>query len=199
MCKQTIRLKAKERFSSEEFIDPLFDKNLLIDQFLSTSIQKFLFLSSPSSPSLPYFMAIFKIHKNAFRWLTNAHECLFSPITKCITLALQSILHVLKDYTEELHTKLFTFSQVKTNALWLIESQYDFLIHLPHNITSCHTFDVTSCYEAIPHTGKDSLMEALNFLCKLCSKQGFIGFYFDDTFKCKQTLQEIKKCKLSLF
>lgn len=99
--------------------------------------------------------------------------------------SLQSILLILKDYTEELHTKLFTFSQVKTNALWLIKSQYEFLINLPHNITACHTFDVTSCYEAIPHTGKDSLMEALKFLCKLCSKQGFIGFSFNDTFKCK--------------
>ena len=101
----------------------------------------FPFISLPSKESLPYIMGTYKIHKNSFRWLTNAHDCLFSPITNFITSALQIIFLVLKDFTDKLQSKLSTFSQVKTNALWLIESQYDFLVNLPDNIQvpTCET------------------------------------------------------------
>lgn len=190
MCKRAVRLKALEGFSSVEFTNTISSRDIIIEHFLSLISQNFPFLSQPASPSLPYF-TIYKIHKDSFRWLTNAHDCLFSPITNCITSGLQCILSILKDFTEELHCKLKTFSQVETNALWLIESQYDFLVNLPQDIMSCHTFDVTSCYEAIPHTGPYSLMEALKNLCKICSKQGFIGFTIENS----SNLSPCKKSK----
>lgn len=126
MCKYAIRTKALERFSSSEFSLPNQSLTSFIDYFLNYCTSHFPFLQAPSSPSLPYFMAIYKIHKDSFRWLTNAHDCLFSPITNFITSGLKGILTIIKDFTQELHSKLKTFSQVETNALWLMN----------HNMTS---------------------------------------------------------------
>ena len=54
--------------------------------------------------------------------------------------------------------------------------QYDFLINLPAHIFSCHTFDVTSYYEAIPHEGCFSLLESLAGLFKFCSSLKYSRF-----------------------
>ena len=177
ICKHMLRLKAKERIHSPEFVPCLFDASIFYDQ-----LNQFSFLPKSLNDALPYIMGTYKIHKNNFRWLTNAHECIFTPTTIFLTKCLKGLLLIIKEYTDTLHTNLNTFSKIDSNALWLIESQFDFLVNIPNEITSIDTFDITSCYEAIPHQGDFSLLWSLQKLCKIGSKLGYIGFGLNKIF-----------------
>ena len=122
ICKQVLRLKAKERIQSLEFVPGIFQ----IDNYYD-HLSQFPFIPKNINESLPYIMGTFKIHKNTFRWLTNAHNCIFSPPTIFITKCLKGLLIIVKEYNDTLHTNLSTFSKINSNAFWLIESQFDFL------------------------------------------------------------------------
>ena len=176
ICKCLIRIKARERVSATEFLDCRLPLETIQNKYLCCINSLFSFIPPPLALDLPFLMATYKIHKQSFRWLTNAHNCLFSSATQLITLCLQVTLEKLKDYTGILNYKIKTFSKVIANTFWLIDSQYDFLINIPPCITSCYSFDVTSCYEAIPHEGDFSLLSALQGIFKFCACHKFAGF-----------------------
>ena len=48
-------------------------------------------------------MSTYKIHKNSFRWLRNAHDCFFTPTTNILTKGLKLFLQIIKEYTDVLH------------------------------------------------------------------------------------------------
>ena len=49
-------------------------------------------------------------------------------------------------------------------------------MNIPKEISSIDTFDIASCYEAIPHQGEFSLLWALQEICNIGSKLGYMGF-----------------------
>ena len=73
LCKCLIRNKAFERFQGNEFIDHYFS-TIQYDNTIST----FSFIPPYNKfKEIPFLMATYKIQKNSFRWLTNAHNCVF--------------------------------------------------------------------------------------------------------------------------
>ena len=59
---------------------------------------------------------------------------------------------------------------------WVIQSQFDFYVNLPANIFAIYSFDITQCYEAIPHDGDHSLLMTIKDLCKMAKTLGYHGF-----------------------
>lgn len=114
ICKLAIRQKSLQSFPHLNSLNAKMIGN-------SSLSQTFLTECSSKFPFIP----------DSFRWLTNAHNFLFSPSTKFITSGVQATLEIVKVYTHNLHSKLINFSRVETNALCLINSQYDFPINFP--------------------------------------------------------------------
>lgn len=47
---------------------------------------------------LPYLMATYKQHKKRYRWLTNAHDCVFSILADVLTVATNALLPYIKEW-----------------------------------------------------------------------------------------------------
>ena len=66
---------------------------------------------------------------------------------------LNSLNDGLIEVTDNLHKKILMFTKSNSNAYWIIQNQYEFVINLPPLINNFFTFDIKSCYENIPHFG----------------------------------------------
>ena len=79
-------------------------------------------------------MATFKQHKAKYRWLTNAHNIVFSNIALLLTVTSNVILESVKTWA---HTKVIsykTFLQVDTSLYWLVSSIIDTTLNLPSSM-----------------------------------------------------------------
>ncbi|KAK3252892.1 hypothetical protein CYMTET_37853 [Cymbomonas tetramitiformis] len=122
----------------------------------------------PFSPRLPYLFSLFKEHKGKHRWLTNAHDCIFSPVASIVQQALQASLEVAKLVASELHATWFEAFGVRTQLFPLVSSLFEMVLNLPDRITSVFSADVERCFEAIPVApGPDSLQNAANWVLRL--------------------------------
>ena len=121
-------------------------------------------------------MGIFKFHKDSFRWITNAHICIFSPLINVNSKLLKALASGFTKVIASFHQKLFLFCHVNANAYWLINNNYDFMINLSEKIHSIYTFDIMACYEAIPHFVTYGLIDVLNRIIVSIKKLGYVGF-----------------------
>ena len=87
-------------------------------------------------------MGFYKIHKNDFRWVTNAHNCVFSSLTTVNHKLLRALNLGLTHVTNNLHDKLFTFAKTKANVYWIVNNSFDFVINVPKEVYSIYTFDI---------------------------------------------------------
>lgn len=133
---------AKKRVSSLEF-----EACSLTECEITTCIKErinLFRLGETNIGTLPYLMCDYKSHKNSFRWITNAHSCIFSHITSVIDSGLSNMMLGIKEVTNTIHVDAWKFCKKKINAIWIINSSNDFLVYVRAQIFSMHTFDITT-------------------------------------------------------
>jgi len=121
--------------------------------------------------ALPYMMATYKLHKQKYRWLTNAHNTIFSELAHILTIATMPILEAYKSWAAELAKCYKQFLQVETSLFWLVNSTVEVALNLPTKIIDIYVVDITRCYESIPLEGKDNLHDAVAHLIETGYKQ----------------------------
>ena len=116
-----------------------------------------------SNPTCPKFNSNTKMHKDPplNRWLTNAGDCVFSPVAdimQAATAAALERLHV--SVTAEMDA--FERETGLRPKLWpSIETRWDAVLNLPRHAKYLYAFDISRAYEAIPLRGGLGLAQHL--------------------------------------
>ena len=116
-------------------------------------------------------MATFKQHKAKYRWLTNAHNTIFSSIASLLTITSNVILESVKTWAYSKVINYKHFLQVDMSLFWIVNSIIDTTLNLPTSIHDVFVADITRCYETIPLTGSDNLFQAISFIVSIAFKQ----------------------------
>ena len=109
-------------------------------------------------------MATFKAHKDDFRWITNAHDCIYSNIAAVLTSILKTCIEPLQISCMRLNKKIKLIFGIDIQSFWVINFQYELTINLPEKIYSIFSVDIKKCYECIPHNGDDGLKKVMKDL-----------------------------------
>lgn len=175
ICINHIRAQALIRLQGKDFAPCLQDNSWISPQLKAEDLFQEICLLLPEIPlqiaRLPYLMGTFKQHKNTYRWLTNAHNSVFSTIAQFITIALKGIIPVLKQWFYKRAQTYRSLMGTETSNFWIIDSVIDLALNLPHKIHDIFVADIAHCYEAIPLEGKDNLMEAISKLIAYAFRQ----------------------------
>lgn len=175
ICINHIRAQALLRLQGKDFapcrlndswIDPLMKAEELFEEICSLLPEIPLHIAR-----LPYLMGTFKQHKNTYRWLTNAHNSIFSTIAQFITVALKGIIPTLKQWFAKRSQTYSTLMGSKTSNFWIVDSVIDMTLNMPEKVHDIFVADIAHCYEAIPLEGSDNLMGAISKLISFAFQQ----------------------------
>ena len=120
-----------------------------------------------SYQALPYLMSTYKLHKNSYRWLTNAFHTVYSNIANMLTITMMRVLEFVKEWVQMKRILYARFLKVETLLFWLVNSSIEVALNLPNQVTDIFVADITRCFESIPLTGPDNLIDAVAFVIKL--------------------------------
>jgi hypothetical protein len=175
-CARHERQQAYHRLSGPDF-DSVCDHsscwipvNSIIDTLLA-DLSGLLPEVPISYPRLPYIFSQYKIHKNKHRWLTNAHNCVFSEAAAVTQFCCKHLLGQAQVLAGSRAAQVLAEHGVDTQFFPIINSVFDATLNMPPTMSSDFTADITRCYEAIPLIGTDSLLEALTWLADMVWEQ----------------------------
>lgn len=175
ICISHMRAQALARLQGKDFAPCLLNNSWINPTRMAEQLFEQICLLLPEIPlriaRLPYLMGIFKQHKNTYRWLTNAHNSIFSNFAQVITIALKGIIPILKRWFSKRTQTYSALMRTETSNYWVIDSVIDLTLNLPAKIHDIFVADIAHCYEAIPLEGKDNLMGALSKLISYAFRQ----------------------------
>lgn len=116
---------------------------------------------------LPFLMATFKQHKLKYRWLTNAFQTIYSNIASLLTVATMEVLEMIRVWAQKTVAGYRAFLKTDTSIFWMIDSVLQVTLKLPHAIHDIFVADITKCFESIPLSGPDNLLDAVTFMIKI--------------------------------
>ena len=171
ICIRHIRLLALERLSIPEFrpckIDTTWtDASVILEQLTSEIANLVPGLSIPFA-NLPYLMASYKLHKNKYRWLTNAFQTVYTNIAQLLTITTMQVLVEVKKWAASTAQGYTRFLRCHTSLFWLIDSSIDVALNLPNEMHDIFVGDITRYYETIPLEGPDNLSDVVAHIIKL--------------------------------
>ena len=171
ICVDHIRRQALERLSSPDFLPCHNNGQWLSIEEITDNIRQAILELMPELPvdsnELPYIMAIYKFHKQKYRWISNAFGSIYVNIATLITIATMSLLEEVRQWAKVTTNGYKNFLQVDTSIYWIIDSINDFCLNLPQKIHNIYVADITRCFETIPVNGQDTLFEAMEFITSL--------------------------------
>ena len=175
ICIRHIRLQALERLSGKDFTPCKSDTTWALPSLILNQVSTDLELILPECPqpfkSLPYLMATYKQHKGKYRWLTNAHSTIFSNIALLLTLTSNVILESFKSWAGTKIQGYKYFLNVRTSLFWMVDLVIDTMFNLPSDMHDVYVADISRCFETIPLTGPDNLLDAITFITTTVFKQ----------------------------
>jgi len=59
-----------------------------------------------------------------------------------------------------------SFMNTETSIYWLINSVIEVTLNLPYEIHNVYIADITKCFESIPLSGPDNLIDVVSFVMK---------------------------------
>ena len=164
-------MQALNRLNSPDFIPCMSQGKWLsiegVTNTLIMTMQKIIVELPVHGKELPSIMAIYKFHKQKYRWITNAFGSIFVNIATLITMATMALLEDVKEWAKLTIIRYKNFLRIDTSIYWIIDSINDFCINLPNNIHNIFVADITRCFETIPINGQDTLFEAMEFITSL--------------------------------
>ena len=171
LCIRHIRLQALERLMGNDFLPCKGKITWLLPTKILDQVTLDLKLILPECPpcftALPYLMATFKFHKSKYRWLTNAHNTVFSGIATLLTITSNLILDTFKSWAKVTEQGYRNFLKTDTSLCWIVDSIIDATLNFPSHMTDIFVADITRCYESIPLQGEDNLLDATNFITNI--------------------------------
>ena len=81
------------------------------------------------------------------------------------------VLESVKEWALQKKIAYAQFLNVDTSLFWIVNSTIEVALNLPHEINDIFLGDIAQCYESIPLTGPDKLLDAIAFVIKLGFKQ----------------------------
>ena len=107
LCIRHIRLQAFQWLMGEDFT-PCMSSNTnlwLLPTSIFDSVKAKLLSLLPESPpvftALPFLMALFKQHKQKYRWVTNAHNTIYTNVASLLIVATMQILESFKGWAKK--------------------------------------------------------------------------------------------------
>ena len=98
ICKNLAYTAARKRLEGVEF----YKCSLGPNEFISRVLDDLRYRKIISSfQCLPVLFPTYKIHKNKFRWISNASQCVFTEATSIITSVLNLVLEVFHEICAE--------------------------------------------------------------------------------------------------
>ena len=175
ICIKHMRLMALERLSRPEFQpcreDSIWLLPSMILQLTALEATSLVPELNISYQALPYLMSTYKLHKNLYRWLTNAFHTMYSNIAHMLTITTMRVLESVKEWAQLKRISYARFLKVETSLFWLVNSSIEVALNLPNQVTDIFVANITRCFESIPLTGPDNLIDAVAFVIKLGYKQ----------------------------
>lgn len=164
ICKYLVKVAAEYRLKGPEFLLSEMDPGLVI-QHLHSSLNQFTL--DTSSSKLPLLFPTFKSHKQKFRWISDASNCVMLHATDVITSCLNLLLSDFKTICDEKFLMVKTFTGLKINNFWLVKNATEVFINLPKYIFSMFSADITQCYENISLFEPSGLFFVLQQISKM--------------------------------
>ena len=144
ICKNIAYLAGLERLRGEDFCNmsqnPYEASNMIKKSLIDMHYRP------PMNEKLCVLFLTFKIHKNKFRWILDASDCIFLDITKDITKCLNLVLNDFQIICAQKQKTWKTFLGIETNPFWVVKNAIEVLLSLPHNITHLFTADIMKIY-----------------------------------------------------
>jgi hypothetical protein len=109
-------------------------------------------------------MATYKVHKQKYRWLTNAFRTVYSNIALLFTITSNLILDTVKSWAHLMKKGYKNFLRTNTSIFWIVDFIIDTALNFLDSINDVFVADVTRCYKSIPLQGPDNLLEAISFI-----------------------------------
>ena len=171
ICISHIREQALERLSSRDFLPCMTNGRWQslgeITNILQESILELIPELYINSHELPYIMAMYKLHKKKYRWITNAFGSIYVNLATLITVTTMALLEEVKQWAKTTLIGYKNFLGVDTSIYWIIDSINEFCLNIPPNVHNIYVADITRCFETIPVNGQDTLFEAMEFITSL--------------------------------
>lgn len=175
VCIKHIRLLALERLSCQDFSPCKVEQTWVLQTHILDQVAEEINELVPqlqiSSMALPYLMATYKLHKQKYRWLTNAFQTVFSNLAHMLTLATMAVLDQVRDWAKNTMMGYSNFLSCSTSIFWLVNSSIEVALNLPEKIQEVFVADITRCYETIPLHGPDNLVDAVAHIIKIGFRQ----------------------------
>jgi hypothetical protein len=88
--------------------------------------------------SLPFLMSSYKLHKNNYKLLTNAHGSVFALTSFILTCALMKLIILFNEWVKIITNGYQNFINMKT-SFWIVKSIIDFKINILEKRCLCRT------------------------------------------------------------
>lgn len=168
MCIRHIRLQAYQRLMGEDFFPCKFEGKWELPTIVFDTVKEELVSLLPEIPpqfnALPFLMALYKQHKQKYRWLTNAFQTVYTNIATLLTIATVAVLESFKTWAKRTVDGYYNLLRVKTSIFWMVDSILHVTLNLPDQIHDIYVADITRCYESIPLEGQDNLLDSLKII-----------------------------------
>ena len=170
ICIKHIRLQAFHRLSSEDFTPCMSGKYWEMPSSVLEVVRNELIQLLPEAPpvhiALPFLMASYKQHKLKYRWLTNAFHTIYTNIASILTIATMEVLEAFRTWARKTVSGYRNFLGIDTSIFWMVDSILQVTLNLPHEMSDVYVADITKCFESIPLTGPDNLLDSIKFVLK---------------------------------
>lgn len=201
MCVKHIRLQAFHRLSSEDFTPCMDGTKWSLPTSVFDTVKDDLVRLLPEAPpkhnALPFLMASYKQHKLKYRWLTNAFHTVYTSIASLLTIATMQVLETFRTWARKTVAGYRSFLKTNTSIFWMVDSVLQVTLNLPHEIHDIYVADITKCFESIPLTGPDNLLDAVKFILKMGYKEAALLHPKTETklwIKISQDITPISAC-----
>ena len=171
ICIAHIRTQAMLRLNSPDFVPCRNNEDWEsiedVTHRVKIELKSILSELSIYEDELPYIMAIYKVHKKKYRWISNAFGTIYVNVATLLTIATMALLEEVKEWASTTVRGYKNFLGIDTSIYWIIDSITDFTLNVPEQINNIYVADITRCFESIPVSGKDTLYEAMEFITQL--------------------------------
>jgi hypothetical protein len=120
-----------------------------------------------SEGGLPYIVAIYKFHKQKYRWISTAFSSIYINVAILLTISSMTLLEEVKEWTHTTIKGYKNFLRVETPIYWIIDSTTDFTLNTPDIINNIYVANITRCFESILISGNDTLYDAMESITRL--------------------------------
>lgn len=179
ICVKHVRLMALERLCGPDFMpcreNTTWDLPSTVLDLTSREIKELIPELQTLQRALPYLMCTYKLHKNKYRWLTNAFQTIYTNLAHFLTITTMIVLEMVKEWAVGMSQGYANFLKVNTSLYWLVNSSIEVALNLPEQINDVFVADITRCYESIPLHGPDNLIDAVAFIIRTGFRQAKSG------------------------